>query len=325
MPRSNGNYRVDLEEDYLDAIVAHRTKAEKLSVDDMVITASVTIPGKSSGHGAKAQVERSKQVDSNEAKASDNKIVQERYFDKDNDIEKRNRKKLCTLHWYICAMTIMTLVLVAMFAYGFGSGLFLPQKNLRNNRDELAQSNEKDSSSLTEGHVNRLDYKYSIATLLGLPKVLERSSAQALAIDWLAFNDEPLFDPATVLSEDQENDVLETLLQRYALVVWYFEQGGPTVWKTFNREVSSGWIEFGAGIHVCDWRGVDCDYNATAGNDSGRVIGLSLSPALGLVLTGSSLSTELGLLTSLRHIDFSDQRLQGEIPDEWSALSNLGE
>jgi hypothetical protein len=31
------------------------------------------------------------------------------------------------------------------------------------------------------------------------------------------------------------------------------------------------------------------------------------------------------LLTGLRYINFSDQRLQGTIPDEWSALSNLGE
>ena len=126
-------------------------------------------------------------------------------------------------------------------------------------------------------------------------------------------------------------DILE---QRYALVVWYFDQGGPTVWKTLNREASSGWIAFGAGVHECDWKGVDCDEGGGGGgssddNDSDNtkrvVVGLRLSPALGVVLTGTSLSTEIGLLTNLRRMDFSDQRLQGKIPDEWAALSQLGE
>ena len=116
-------------------------------------------------------------------------------------------------------------------------------------------------------------------------------------------------------------DLLE---QRYALVVWYFDQGGPTVWKTLNREASSGWIAFGAGVHECDWKGVDCGEGGSD-NTKRAVVGLRLSPALGVVLTGTSLSTEIGLLTNLRRMDFSDQRLQGKIPDEWAALSQLGE
>ena len=215
-----------------------------------------------------------------------------------------------TQNWFVWTMTVMTLVFFILIGYGFGSGLFLPAKN--------------DGGNPKYRSTDRQDYKYDIVTLLDLPLVLEPTSAQARALEWLAFEDEPLFDPATFDPNNQDH-YRDVVSQRYALVVWYFDQGGPTVWKTLNREPSSGWIKFGAGIHECDWRGVDCDYGDNASSSGGTVVGLRLLPSLGLLLTGSSLSTELGLLTGLRRLNLSEQRLRGKIPDEWATLTNLGE
>eukprot|EP00533_Pseudo-nitzschia_delicatissima_P009823 CAMPEP_0116107178 /NCGR_PEP_ID=MMETSP0327-20121206/16071_1 /TAXON_ID=44447 /ORGANISM="Pseudo-nitzschia delicatissima, Strain B596" /LENGTH=585 /DNA_ID=CAMNT_0003599921 /DNA_START=270 /DNA_END=2027 /DNA_ORIENTATION=- len=227
------------------------------------------------------------------------------------------------LDWFLLGMTIVLLTLVG---YGFGSGLYLPHRTVG---DTNANSNDDatlgtingalESPGLFPLETNSQDYKYSIMTLLGLPIVMERTSAQARAIDWLAFDDEPLFDPNS-MGDDHTQDQRDRLAQRYALVVWYFDQGGPAMWTTLNREESAGWIEHGAGVHECDWRGIDCDY--LDGND-GIVAGLRLSPIMGLLLTGSSVSSELGILTNLRRIDFSDQRLQGKIPNSWSLLTNL--
>ncbi|KAL3929296.1 MAG: hypothetical protein SGBAC_012273, partial [Bacillariaceae sp.] len=103
---------------------------------------------------------------------------------------------------------------------------------------------------------------------------------------------------------------------RYALVVLYFTHGGTSTWNSINGNSLSGWINSGAGVHECDWKGVDCNLQK-------QVTGLRLSAAEGIILTGSSLSTEIGSLTMLQSLYMADQRLQGSIPSDWKALTNL--
>lgn len=219
-----------------------------------------------------------------------------------------------------------------MIGYGLWSGLFFPHGGGKTNANNGSADSNTGSSSSSLYTPARIEYKYDIITLLGLPNVMERSSSQAQAVDWLAFQDEPLSlvedsvtsnnnandnESSDADADDSFSDNLERLQQRYSLVVWYFDQGGPKLWTSINRDPSSGWINFGSGVNECDWEGIECD------DDTGSVIGIRLSSDLGIVLTGSSLTTELGLLTSLRHIDFSDQRLQGTIPKEWSKMTDL--
>lgn len=315
--------------EYLDAAVTPKIDTPKDMVKDSVLTAGVVV--------ASDEMEAQLQQEQSEKPRFEGEIGDAKGGDKSEDYFQK-RMKGVTLDWYVYTMAAMTLVLLALVAYGFGSRLFLPNKTLGDNsvvaptntNDIPASGAEpSDSSSQSSSDAgplfDRQDYKDIMLTLLGLPTVMERNSPQAQAIEWLAFEDEPLFDLTTILPEDLDH-YRDLLVQRYALVVWYFDQGGPTVWTKINTEVSSGWIQFGAGIHECDWTGVNCDYGDDEGKqDVGRVVELNLSPINGLVMTGSSLSTELGLLTNLRNIDFSDQRLQGKIPDEWSTLSNLGE
>eukprot|EP00980_Cylindrotheca_fusiformis_P026153 scaffold15472_cov117-Cylindrotheca_fusiformis.AAC.17 len=129
-------------------------------------------------------------------------------------------------------------------------------------------------------------------------------SPQDQAIEWLAFHDTPL-----------EGNARNHLMQRFALVVFYFTHGGPTTWNSIN-DSQSGWISHGGGIHECQWRGVDC-------NSADEVTGLRLPAGEGIALTGSSLASEIGLLTSLQYFDGANQRLQGTIPSEWGSLTNM--
>ena len=314
--------------EYLDAVVAPRNHNPEYPAKNAVMTAEVmhasvdTYRGERSNEESdylakdRIDVERQKI----EGSRGQNKTSKNMNYGQDRDnmfpeISSKNgaSTKSWTRDWFFWTLGTMTLVFLSLIGYGLGSSLFLRPKTVGVNPSNPT--------------TNLQDYKYSIVTLLDLPLVLEPTSAQARALEWLAFEDEPLFDAATTFDTNDRDRHREMISQRYALVVWYFDQGGPTVWKTLNREPSSGWIEFGAGIHECDWRGVDCDYDGNTASDDngGTVVGLRLPPTLGLVLTGSSLSTELGLLTGLRRLDFSDQRLRGKIPDEWSALTNLGE
>jgi hypothetical protein len=144
-------------------------------------------------------------------------------------------------------------------------------------------------------------------------------------MEWLAFEDEPI-EEALAKSDNQGGQRLQ---QRYALVTWYFAQGGPKLWSTINNDPSAGWIHHGRGVHECEWMGIDCEIFPRK-DENGRVqqrvvVSIRLSPAVGAVLTGTSLSTEIGMLTHLQRLDVSEQRLQGSIPDEWQSLTNLGE
>eukprot|EP00934_Nitzschia_sp_Nitz4_P001531 Nitzschia sp. Nitz4//scaffold193_size40683//1159//5990//NITZ4_007493-RA/size40683-processed-gene-0.9-mRNA-1//1//CDS//3329540261//1531//frame0 len=134
---------------------------------------------------------------------------------------------------------------------------------------------------------------------------LDPGSAQAQALEWLAFEDVPTTD-----STDAE------ILQRLALTVLYFEQGGPSLWGTINLDEQAGWVEHGMGIHECYWRGVDC-------NESLDIIGLRLGSGIGITMAGSSITTELGALSKLELLDLSSHRLHGQIPAEWEALTRL--
>ena len=312
-----------IDEEYLDAISTPKTDDVGNSLGNAMVTAGVVTASAANSH----REQHPGQLDD---------ITMEDVGPKESDetSEGSFRSKQpprITLDWFFWTMAGMTLVFLALVGYGFGSGLYLPNKS-----KSMASGNTKspsgdasraqgDSSSLQVVLDNRQDYKDSILTLLGLPAVMERSSPQARAIEWLAFDDEPLFDPKNADLEDPRRQ--QQLAQRYALVVWYFAQSGPTMWTTLNREASTGWIQNGPGVHECDWRGVDCDepqeYDGAIKFPS--VIGLRILPYMGLVMTGPSVSTELGMLTDLRYIDFSNHRLQGKIPDEWSKLTNLGE
>ena len=314
MLRYNPKATIREDEEYLDAEVAPRTP------ENSVVTAGVVLSSPSTIIGREQHPDQT------------NQVLESQFASKDFD-DDFNKKRNFSFDWFIWTMLGMTIVLLTLVGYGFGSGLYLPNKTtvggdaIANSNDaaSLAASDgslsegETPALSLTNPETNRQDYKYSIMTLLGLPIVMEGDSAQAQAIDWLAFDDEPLFDPNAM--ETQEDQHKERLTQRYALVVWYFDQGGPAMWTTLNREESAGWIVNGAGVHECNWRGIDCDYTEIS---DGKVIGLRLSPIGGLLLTGSSVSSELGLLTGLQRIDFADQRIQGKIPNSWALLTNLG-
>jgi hypothetical protein len=142
---------------------------------------------------------------------------------------------------------------------------------------------------------DRKEY-YDELQKLFLPPI---NSPQAQAVEWLAFQDIPL-----------EGTERPRIWQRFALCVLFFQHGG-TLWNTPN-----GWVGKGVGIHECDWTGVDCSPNT-------EVTSLRFAAGGSISLTGTSLTTELGFLSSLSFLDVSDQRMAGTIPQEWQQLKNM--
>lgn len=220
------------------------------------------------------------------------------------------QKRDCFWVW----MIFLTMVFFGLLGYGFASGLFMP-------------GGPVDASSDGPNNPQGGVYYEQLLEYFGNP-LLEPTSPQIQAMNWLAFEDVP-FD---LNSEIHVQQVGSRLDQRYALLVWYFGQGGPKLWSTINNDPAAGWVAHGAKMHECDWRGIDCvekELVAESGVNTKivneRVVtGVRLRPTLGVILTGTSLNTELGMLTNLRRFEAADQRLVGSIPDEWRSVTNLG-
>ena len=213
---------------------------------------------------------------------------------------------------YLVWMLLLTLVFIGLVVFGFLSGLFLPA------------SDDAPTETLIPTRTNAERQAY-MEELLGFLEIgsLKPSSPQEQAIEWMAFDDLPI--PG--LGGNVLDGQAVRLEQRYALAVWYFAQGGPKLWSSINRDATAGWMNHGIGVHECDWHAVDCEGldDLSVIHEIARVVvGLRLGSAAGIVLTGTSLSTELGMLTNLRRVDFSEQRLEGSIPEEWRALIHLG-
>jgi hypothetical protein len=229
-------------------------------------------------------------------------------------------------------MCIMTLTFIGLVTYGFVSGLFLPNSN------GLFGGSDDSSSSMNNNNndEDRQQYYDHLLEYFDYP-LLEPSSAQSQAMEWLAFEDTKFDISSSFPSTDGEMDnmpmpiVGSRLHQRYALVTWYFDQGGPKFWTKINNDKNAGWIQHGVGVHECDWTGIDCEeQELTVNNNDGVttervVLAVRLRPTYGIVLTGTSLTPEMGLLTNLRRLEAADQRLVGSIPNEWRTLTNLGE
>jgi hypothetical protein len=128
--------------------------------------------------------------------------------------------------------------------------------------------------------------------------LLDPLSPQSRSLDWIAFSD-------TII-----NSVIDTnLVQRYALMTFYFSTNGP-LWAMTDL-----WGEL-TDSHECSFTGVECD------PETMQVFKLDLKNRR---MTGD-LPEELALLTDLDIIKFRENTLKGTLPEAiFSQLTKMGE
>jgi len=162
---------------------------------------------------------------------------------------------------------------------------------------------------------------------------LNPNSPQKLAMEWMAYVDTlhlPVGE-ASANSNSTMANVSESSghsmenfrwVQRYALITMYFANGLGLGGVTMNNDTetngtaalaSTSWATQ-VGVHECQWGPtVACD-------DQERITSISLARN---VLT-STIPREIGLLTSLRHLNMSGNLLTGSLPRELYGLTHLG-
>jgi hypothetical protein len=124
---------------------------------------------------------------------------------------------------------------------------------------------------------------------------LDPSSAQSQAINWMIYSDQTPLQP-------------ETILQRYALLVFYYSTSGQ-YWNDVEL-----WTSL-PNVSECLWSGVTC--NSTHGN-------LVTSLVLNVADAAGTIPDEMIALSTLQWLDLSSNRLVGSIPDVLFDLTNLG-
>ena len=155
---------------------------------------------------------------------------------------------------------------------------------------------------------------------------LRPNSPQRLAMEWMAYQDWP---HVPLLSNSNSTTISTTTnkwMQRFVLMTIFFANNGHT-WGLFNATAtddaaatasvittSSSWASH-VGMDECQWELIGCD-------NEGRLTTLSLGGSS--VSLSGTLAKEIGLLTSLRHLDLSENHLEGALPQELYDLTHLG-
>lgn len=152
---------------------------------------------------------------------------------------------------------------------------------------------------------------------------LRPNSPQRLAMEWMSYQDTPHV-PLKETGTSKEGLPFRWI-QRFVLMTLFFANNGHT-WGLFNATdttnnnattmtmTGASWASnFGA--DECQWELIGCD-------DEGRLTTLSLGGSS--VSLSGSLSKEIGMLTTLRHLDLSVNHLEGSLPNELYDLTHLG-
>ena len=128
----------------------------------------------------------------------------------------------------------------------------------------------------------------------------DATSPQFLALQWISVD-----------SSRKGGSIAYTMdasLQRFALATVYFSLGGPTTWFEDDSWLSTV-------VHVCEWKGVDCDDSNTA------ILSLDLAEN-GM---SGTLPVELKLLKYLQTLSFPGNSIGGSLPPDYSILYELVE
>jgi hypothetical protein len=203
-----------------------------------------------------------------------------------------NSKRCCVYEKRLVFLVLLVLAVIGTLG-GLGAKANLFQEDEQEEEQSATSGSGSGfghSSSELRGEIEALVGEVSDPVAL-----LDSLSPQSRALDWLTFLD------TTLTSAEDPN-----VLQRYALMVFYFSTNGP-LWA-----LSAIWDEL-PGLHECNFTGIDCDL-------TDQVVELNL---IGRGLSGS-LPEELGLLTNIDSLNLGENELKGSIPESiYTKTTNL--
>lgn len=164
------------------------------------------------------------------------------------------------------------------------------------------------------------DFKQLLAPVTDPAAFENPESPQSRALDWIVYDDELQLLP---------NDA--ATIQRYICMVMYFGNGGE------NWDFPQPAVEWGSGVHECEWDYITCESNMTVGKLNLLELGLTGSLQAEMVHLSQLSSLDLGRnklsevsfpvlllqMTTLRFLYLDSLGLKGTIPSEIGKLNKL--
>jgi hypothetical protein len=154
-------------------------------------------------------------------------------------------------------------------------------------------------------------------TLSGRNLTMTGTTPEDAALQWMVDSDVALWTiPLLTLDSTTSNSLNSRVSQRYALLTMWFQQTNQSKWIG-----TSGWL---TDSDECNWFGITCEstklLNAVSIVDFYDENTLTSNNYVG------TLSADLGLITSIRSIDFKHNNLMGTLPESigrWTLMESF--
>lgn len=164
------------------------------------------------------------------------------------------------------------------------------------------------------------DFKELLAPVTDPAVFEDPQSPQSRALNWIVYDDELELSPSDTAT-----------IQRYICMVMYFSNGGE------NWDFPQPAVEWGSGVHECEWDYITCESNMTVGKLNLLQRGLTGSLEAEMVHLSQLTSLDLGRnkmsigsfpellfqMTKLRFLYLDSVGLEGTIPSEIAKLNKL--
>jgi hypothetical protein len=206
-------------------------------------------------------------------------------------------------------LTLYILLALALSGLAFAMVRYIQAKNVSSSLPQSSSSNDAgddDEQEFLDRDTEsfKLQLQSILSQIVKSSELLDPSSPQAQAVDWLVFEDHML-STADLVLQNTETDPFR-VYQRYALMTLFFATNGE-LWE------ETPWTD-NSKVHECDFTGVDCDTEE-------QVVLLDLY----MRKLRSRIPDDLGLLTQLTSISLNSNLLEGSIPSLlFERLTKLG-
>ncbi|KAG7348249.1 RHS repeat-associated core domain containing protein [Nitzschia inconspicua] len=205
-------------------------------------------------------------------------------------------------------VTLYIMMFLALGGLTFASTRYIQAKLASNGNGGGVASSMEGSDDVTAFNRDNIAFKTQLEAVLSdvvrSSDLLQVSSPQARAVEWLVFQDRMLTMEDLNTEENNGGDPFK-VYQRYALMALYFATSGQ-LWEEIP------WTD-NTMVHTCDFVGVDCD-------EKRQVVILNLY----LRKLRGRIPDDLGLLTQLTSLTLNSNLLEGDIPTFlFDKLTNL--
>jgi Leucine-rich repeat (LRR) protein len=226
--------------------------------------------------------------------------------------------------WMVLAFMVIVIVAIV-------TGVLVSQNSSGNTKEVSPENPPIDMK--TQNQIVLTEFINNITLLSDKYILANGTSPESQALAWI-LDDKEFWNDTSFLTISSETNsyVSFRVLQRYALAVLWFQQGDGQgniirIWRKATK-----WLD----ADECQWYGISCKTMNMGDNVGSQKVVIAIdfnedefdddSTQIDVNYIGGRFPDDLALLTSIQHLDFSENGVAGSIPNsvgKWTSLTYL--